>query len=345
MDLFENPVVMPCCKKYMCKKCVDGLASLGTARCPHCNQQRLQNKIRTAEKKGSLYATELWEKIQKKFPNFDYENDEVTFVDSDKDVVSGVIRREVNGELRAEYEANEARIQAEIDRRAKEEEAKLMKMTETAKNDADPEQRQIAADILRNKKIAEEERLSLELIKKLTEGGGNLGNSDAVKSSGSNGNALPGRIDLEEQRKIMDAIERKRESSRSAIVSGAVASQTSSKRKLASESSPPVTIVEGNEYERSSKYRRFNDHLRTASESVNEPIDVINISSATHGSSQPYSSPEISGSISMSGQSVPKKRNRKWACHVCTYRNKKMWLRCGMCGTVRRRTQSLSSQE
>ena len=76
-----------------------------------------------------------------------------------------------------------------------------------------------------------------ELIKKLTEGGGNLGNSDAVKSSGSNGNALPGRIDLEEQRKIMDAIERKRESSRSAIVSGAVASQTSSKRKLASESS------------------------------------------------------------------------------------------------------------
>ena len=160
--------------------------------------ERLQNKIRTAEKKGSLYATELWEKF-KKFPNFDYENDEVTFVDSDKDVVSGVIRREVNGELRAEYEANEARIQAEIDRRAKEEEAKLMKMTETAKNDADPEQRQIAADILRNKKIAEEERLSLELIKKLTEGGGNLGNSDAVKSSGSNGNALPGRIDLEEQ--------------------------------------------------------------------------------------------------------------------------------------------------
>ena len=34
-----------------------------------------------------------------------------------------------------------------------------MKMTETAKNDAYPEQRQIAADILRNKKIAEEERL------------------------------------------------------------------------------------------------------------------------------------------------------------------------------------------
>ena len=128
MDLFENPVVMPCCKKYMCKKCVDGLASLGTARCPHCNQQRLQNKIRTAEKKGSLYATELWEKIQKKFPNFDYENDEVTFVDSDKDVVSGVIRREVNGELRAEYEANEARIQAEIDRRAKEEEAKFARL-------------------------------------------------------------------------------------------------------------------------------------------------------------------------------------------------------------------------
>ena len=90
-------------------------------------------------------------KDSKKFPNFDYENDEVTFVDSDKDVVSGVIRREVNGELRAEYEANEARIQAEIDR-AKEEEAKLMKMTETAKNDADPEQRQIAADILRTKK-------------------------------------------------------------------------------------------------------------------------------------------------------------------------------------------------
>ena len=145
----------------MCKKCVDGLASLGTARCPHCNQQRLQNKIRTAEKRGTLYATELWEEIQNTFPNFDYENDEVTFVDSDKDVVSGVIRREVNGELRAEYEANEARIQAEIDRRAKEEEAKLMKMTETAKNDADPEQRQIAADILRNKKIAK--AMSLEL--------------------------------------------------------------------------------------------------------------------------------------------------------------------------------------
>ena len=57
----------------------------------------------------------------------------MTFVDSDKDVVSGVIRREVNGELRAEYEANEARIQAEIDRRAKEEEAKLMKMTKQLK--------------------------------------------------------------------------------------------------------------------------------------------------------------------------------------------------------------------
>ena len=85
-----------------------------------------------------------------------------------------------------------------------------MKMTETAKHDADPEQRQIAADILRNKKIAEEERLSLELIKKLTEGG-NLGNSGGINSSDSNGNALPGRIDLEEQKKIMDAIERKRD--------------------------------------------------------------------------------------------------------------------------------------
>ena len=227
--------------------------------------------------------------------------------------------------------------------------AKLMKMTEAAKTNADPEQRQIAADILRNKKIAEEERLSLELIKKLTEGG-NSGNSDAVKSSGSNGNALPGRIDLEEQRKIMDAIKRKRESSKSAVVSGAVASQTSSKRKLVSESSPSVCIIEGNEYERSSKYRRFNDHLHTAGESASEALDVVHIPSAMHGSSRPYSSPELSGSTSMSGQmvaqmSVPKKRNRKWACHVCTYRNKRLWLRCGMCDTVRRREQNLGSQE
>ena len=80
IGLLNNPVILPCCGNYLCKACIQGLTQSGTSRCPYpqCSRERLQNKIRTAEKKGKLYATELWDEIQQRFPNFDYEgNDDV----------------------------------------------------------------------------------------------------------------------------------------------------------------------------------------------------------------------------------------------------------------------------
>ena len=205
IGLLNNPVILPCCGNYLCKACIHGLTQSGTSRCPYpqCSRERLQNKIRTAEKKGKLYATELWDEIQQRFPNFDYEgNDDVEFVDKDdKDVVRKVIRTEVNGEIRREWEANEARLKAERDRKAKEEEKKLMKMTE------DPENKEVAEDIKRNKEMAEQERLSLEYIKKLTEGSGSSNNNN---NNNNVNNKAPTGIDMEQQKKIMEEIERRK---------------------------------------------------------------------------------------------------------------------------------------
>ena len=201
-DLLNNPVTLPCCQKFLCKLCLDRQSSLGTSRCPYpdCQRERLQNKIRTAEKRGKLYATEFWAEIQKKFPNFDYDNDIVNFVDKD-DTDVGVIRREVNGEIRAEWEANEAKLKADRERRAKEEEEKLMKMTEN------PEFKDVAEDIKRNKEIAEQERLSLEYIKTLT-AAENTGSGDSSHKNVNNGAVTA--IVMEEQKKIMEEIERRK---------------------------------------------------------------------------------------------------------------------------------------
>ena len=105
----------------------------------------------------------------------------------------------MNGEIRREWEANEARLKAERDRKAKEEEKKLMKMTE------DPENKEVAEDIKRNKEMAEQERLSLEYIKKLTEGSGSSNNNNNNVN-----NKAPTGIDMEQQKKIMEEIERRK---------------------------------------------------------------------------------------------------------------------------------------
>jgi hypothetical protein len=382
-DLLNNPVTLPCCQNFLCKICLDRQSSLGTSRCPYpgCQRERLQNKIRTAEKRGKLYATEFWAEIQKKFPNFDYDNDIVNFVDKD-DTDVGVIRREVNGEIRAEWEANEAKLKADRERRAKEEEEKLMKMAEN------PEFKDVAEDIKRNKEIAEQERLSLEFIKKLT-AAGNTGSGSS--DNNVNKGATTG-IDMEEQKKIMKEIERrknkqlanangksdgfggnkndtknyndnnvitrKRKNHESA--SSSCNSQISSNRprkvhRRKSNSFTNTSFLNDDDTETqinsdvidveltpvSSQNRNAFIDLQEGADtnnvllSNNVMLENDNVGTATPITSN-HSTPNAFNNTNDGLTSIIPRTSNKWSCHKCTFKNRKLWLRCNVCGELRR---------
>ena len=76
--------------------------------------------------------------------------------------------------------------------------------------------------------------------------------------------------------------------------------------------------------------------IPSGSTNIKSPVVSNNNNSTRNGASR-----SNSNSYNSNGQHM---RRKRWTCHRCTFKNKNLWLRCDMCGDLRRPPQAVSNQ-
>ncbi|XP_005050811.1 PREDICTED: E3 ubiquitin-protein ligase RNF168 [Ficedula albicollis] len=118
MEIFVEPVTLPC-SHTLCNYCFQMTVEKASLCCPFC-RRRVSSWARYNTRRNTLVNWELWEKIQKNYPE-ECER-RINGQDLDEEICSPKPRHQLSkpGELRQEYEAEISKVEAE--RRAHEQE-------------------------------------------------------------------------------------------------------------------------------------------------------------------------------------------------------------------------------
>jgi len=123
-DLWLEPVTLPC-NHTMCKECYFQNEAANPLQCPFCKKS-VRTWTRKAKKDKSYIDAALWDKTQRLFPEevkLRQEGESVDIPDKELDFSYVQSRQHYgDGELRKEYEQEQARQREEFERRQKQEE-------------------------------------------------------------------------------------------------------------------------------------------------------------------------------------------------------------------------------
>ncbi|NXB45135.1 RN168 ligase, partial [Leucopsar rothschildi] len=150
MEIFVEPVTLPC-SHTLCNSCFQMTVEKASLCCPFC-RRRVSSWARYNTRRNTLVNWELWEKIQKNYPE-ECER-RINGQDLDEEICVPKPQHQLSkpGELRQEYEAEISKVEAE--RRAHEQE----------ENKASEEyiQRLLAEEEEEEHRLAEERRKEME---------------------------------------------------------------------------------------------------------------------------------------------------------------------------------------
>ncbi|NWR37149.1 RN168 ligase, partial [Tachuris rubrigastra] len=150
MEIFVEPVTLPC-SHTLCNSCFQLTVEKASLSCPFC-RRRVSSWARYNARRNTLVNWELWEKIQKDYPE-ECER-RINGQDLDEEICVPKPRHQLSkpGELRQEYEAEISKVEAE--RRAHEQE----------ENKASEEliQRLLAEEEEEEHRLAEQRRREME---------------------------------------------------------------------------------------------------------------------------------------------------------------------------------------
>ncbi|NXE67236.1 RN168 ligase, partial [Calcarius ornatus] len=149
MEIFVEPVTLPC-SHTLCNSCFQMTVEKASLSCPFC-RRRVSSWARYNTRRNTLINWELWEKIQKNYPE-ECER-RMNGQDLDEEICVPKPQHQLSkpGELRQEYEAEISKVEAE--RRAHEQE----------ENKASEEYiQQLLAEEEEEQRLAEERRKEME---------------------------------------------------------------------------------------------------------------------------------------------------------------------------------------
>lgn len=167
MDIFLEPVTLPC-HHTLCKSCFQLTVEKASLCCPFC-RRRVSSWARYNARKNTLINSELWEKIQKYFPEECQRRINGQDLEEDTCIPQPVHCLSKPGELRQEYEAEISKAEAE--RRAHEQEEKkaseeyiqrLLAEEESEQRLAEEQKKRMAEQLLHDEMLAR--KLSFSLV-------------------------------------------------------------------------------------------------------------------------------------------------------------------------------------
>uniref|UniRef100_A0A8D0AZB6 RING-type E3 ubiquitin transferase n=1 Tax=Salvator merianae TaxID=96440 RepID=A0A8D0AZB6_SALMN len=161
MEIFLEPVTLPC-HHTLCNSCFQSTVEKASLCCPFC-RRRVSSWARYNARKNTLINFELWEKIQKYFPEECLRRKNGQDLEEDSCIPQPVRCLSKPGELRQEYEAEITKVEAE--RRAQEQEQskaseeyiqKLLAAEKEEQRLAEERQKQMAEQLLLDETLARE---------------------------------------------------------------------------------------------------------------------------------------------------------------------------------------------
>ncbi|XP_075793307.1 E3 ubiquitin-protein ligase RNF168 [Pelodiscus sinensis] len=118
MEIFVEPVTLPC-NHTLCNSCFQSTVEKASLYCPFC-RRRVSSWARYNARKNTLINWELWERIQKNYPEECQRRVNGQDLEEDLCISQPLHQLSKPGELRQEYEAEISKVEAE--RRAHEQE-------------------------------------------------------------------------------------------------------------------------------------------------------------------------------------------------------------------------------
>ncbi|NXA52365.1 RN168 ligase, partial [Nothocercus julius] len=168
MEIFVEPVTLPC-NHSLCNSCFQLTVEKASLCCPFC-RRRVSSWARYNARRNTLINWDLWEKIQKKYPQ-ECER-RINGQDLEDEICVSQPQHQLSkpGELRQEYEAEISKVEAE--RRAHEQEENKASEEYIQKLLAEEEEEQRLAEERRKeleKQLKQDEELAWQLSNSLNE--------------------------------------------------------------------------------------------------------------------------------------------------------------------------------
>ncbi|XP_030916206.1 E3 ubiquitin-protein ligase RNF168 isoform X2 [Geospiza fortis] len=168
MEIFVEPVTLPC-SHTLCNSCFQMTVEKASLSCPFC-RRRVSSWARYNTRRNTLINWELWEKIQKNYPE-ECER-RMNGQDLDEEICVPKPQHQLSkpGELRQEYEAEISKVEAE--RRAHEQEENKASEEYIQRLLAEEEEEQRLAEERRKemeKQLKQDEELAWQLSNSLNE--------------------------------------------------------------------------------------------------------------------------------------------------------------------------------
>ncbi|NXP59703.1 RN168 ligase, partial [Chloropsis cyanopogon] len=168
MEIFVEPVTLPC-SHTLCNSCFQMTVEKASLSCPFC-RRRVSSWARYNTRRNTLVNWELWEKIQKNYPE-ECER-RMNGQDLDEEICVPKPQHQLSkpGELRQEYEAEISKVEAE--RRAHEQEENKASEEYIQRLLAEEEEEQRLAEERRKemeKQLKQDEELAWQLSNSLNE--------------------------------------------------------------------------------------------------------------------------------------------------------------------------------
>ncbi|NXC52732.1 RN168 ligase, partial [Aleadryas rufinucha] len=168
MEIFVEPVTLPC-SHTLCNSCFQMTVEKACLCCPFC-RRRVSSWARYNTRRNTLINWELWEKIQKNYPE-ECER-RINGLDLDEEICIPKPQHQLSkpGELRQEYEAEISKVEAE--RRAHEQEENKASEEYIQRLLAEEEEEQRLAEERRKemeKQLKQDEELAWQLSNSLNE--------------------------------------------------------------------------------------------------------------------------------------------------------------------------------
>ncbi|NXS02920.1 RN168 ligase, partial [Oxylabes madagascariensis] len=169
MEIFVEPVTLPC-SHTLCNSCFQMTVEKASLCCPFC-RRRVSSWARYNTRRNTLINWELWEKIQKNYPE-ECER-RINGQDLDEEICVPKPQHQLSkpGELRQEYEAEISKVEAERRAHEQEENKASEEYIQRLLAEEEEEQHRLAEERQREmeKQLKQDEELAWQLSNSLNE--------------------------------------------------------------------------------------------------------------------------------------------------------------------------------